>query len=163
MGSFDLLGFILDLSGNSFHYNDDFATGLSVEAVPVVDVGVEKDVNITTTTLGHDVIFDVIATNYGPDAATGVEITDPLPVGASYISDTPTSGTYNPATGVWFIGTMAPNTSETLSLQVQLDQVGLITNTATRTATNEGDENPANDQDSASVYVTSADVGSPFS
>ena len=39
----------------------------------------------------------------GPDPATGVEVTDQLPSGLTFVSATATRGTYDDLTGVWAI------------------------------------------------------------
>ena len=50
--------------------------------------------------------FTITLTNAGPDTATGVQVTDLLPAGLTFVSATPSQGTYNPATGVWTVGTV---------------------------------------------------------
>ncbi|WP_161604659.1 SdrD B-like domain-containing protein [Roseiconus nitratireducens] len=64
---------------------------------------------------GDQVSFDLIVTNSGPDNATGVQITDLLPTGLTYVSNTVSAGIYNPASGVWTVGELpAPTERQTL-------------------------------------------------
>ena len=50
--------------------------------------------------------FTVTATNNGPAAVTGVHVTDLLPSGYTFVSATPSVGTYAAATGSWAVGTL---------------------------------------------------------
>ena len=62
--------------------------------------------------VGDTVTYTVIVTNNGPDSATNVALTDWLPAGVTYVSDTATQGSYNDGTGVWTVGTIANGASE---------------------------------------------------
>ncbi len=59
-------------------------------------------------------VLTVANASSSPSSATGVTVTDVLPAGVSYSSHS--GGTYNPATGVWAVGTLAPGESQTLSI-----------------------------------------------
>jgi len=65
--------------------------------------------------VGSNVTFTVTATNNGPSDASGVQVTDQLPAGLTYVSSTPSAGTYTSGTGVWDIGTLANGGSATLA------------------------------------------------
>ncbi len=98
------------------------------------DLGVSKVVNVPTAKEGDLVMFTVAVRNYGPAEATGVSVSDALPNGLSYVAHNTTVGVYTPATGLWTIGTVAPNTPVEIRL-VLVAQVGL--GTQGRTLTNE--------------------------
>ena len=82
--------------------------------------------------LGDDVLGDA-----SPDGATGVEITDLLPAGVTYVSDTATQGTYTDSTGVWALASVAASAADTLEITATVDAgTGgqTISNTAAVTA-----------------------------
>lgn len=126
----------------------------AVIAVEAVDVGVGKSVDPAVPVEKEQLVYTVSVTNFGPDAATGVVVTDLLPAGLTYVSDAPSQGTYDDGTGVWTVGALAASQVETLAITALVDTntAGTsITNTATRTATDQVDTNAAND--SAEVVV----------
>ena len=58
-----------------------------------------KTVSNPTPNVGDPITFTVTLTNQGPDAATGVQVTDLLPAGLSFVSANPSQGSYNSGTG----------------------------------------------------------------
>jgi len=74
-----------------------------------------------TPAVGDNVSFLITVTNNGPENATNVMLTDNLPTGLSYDSDSATAGSYDDTTGVWTIGSLANTTSETLTLTGTVD------------------------------------------
>lgn len=75
-------------------------------------------------------VLTVANASTSPSSATGVTVTDLLPAGVSYSSHS--GGTYNPGTGVWTVGALAPGDSETLTITaaVTASNGTSITNTA---------------------------------
>jgi uncharacterized repeat protein (TIGR01451 family) len=135
--------------------NEDTAV-ITVEGV---DVGVGKSVLPAIPVEKEQLVYTVSVTNFGPDTATGVVVTDALPIGLTYISDVPSQGTYDDGTGLWTVGTLTLSQVETLSITalVQTNTSGTtITNTATRTATDQVDTNALNDTASVEVTPTQA-------
>ncbi|RJS48360.1 MAG: hypothetical protein CIT03_08405 [Methanobacterium sp.] len=124
--------------------------------IKTADIGVQKDTSNLHPNYLDEIMFTITVTNYGPDQATGVEITDLLPDGLNYISSTTTQGVYDFTTGIWQIGTMEFGNSAILNIIAKVVQTGNITNTATKTAENEYDPNPDNDQDSVTLEVPPA-------
>ena len=105
--------------------------------------------------------YTLTVSNNGPSTATGVQVSDLLPTGIIYVSDTPSQGTYVSGTGVWDIGSVANGASVTLVITSTVD-IGtsgqIITNSADVTA-NELDSNTANNSAFASILVgTSLDL-----
>src|SRR5207253_2134857 len=135
--------------------NDSASDGTNV--VSRADIAVAKIASSGSVTVGSNVDFTVTVTNNGPSDAT-VQITDQLPAGLTFVSATPSVGTYNSATGVWNIGALASAGSATLTLTATVTTTGSITNTATKTAETETDPNLANGSASASITGQAADL-----
>ncbi len=116
------------ISGN----NPDNTTGNnSATATPVVqaNLSVTKSVNNTTPNVGDNVTFTITASNAGPSAATGVKVTDALPSGYTFVSATPSTGTW--LAPEWSIGNLANGASATLTMVATVNATGSYLNTAT--------------------------------
>jgi uncharacterized repeat protein (TIGR01451 family) len=61
---------------------------------PQIDLDVSKTVSTTSVDSGDSATYTITITNNGSDNATGVQVSDQLPAGVSYVSDTPSQGTY---------------------------------------------------------------------
>ena len=103
-------------------------------------------------------------TNHGPDATAGVHVGDLLPAGLTYVSDTPSVGTYDSTCGDWTLGGMAVGAVETLQMTATVGAEGPITNIAEVTASSLFDPNstPGNnapgENDQASAVLNSRGV-----
>jgi hypothetical protein len=64
--------------------------------------------------------------------ATGVAVSDTVPAGLTYRSATATRGSYDPATHLWTVGSLAPGaTADTLRIRVEVTGgPGAVTNNA---------------------------------
>jgi LPXTG-site transpeptidase (sortase) family protein len=124
------------------------------------DIAIVKTASSPTVALNSNVIFVVTATNNGPSDATGVQVTDSVPAGLTFVVATPSAGTtYSPGTGVWNIGALANGSRASLSIVARVTTTTAATNTATKTAEDQTDPVPANDSSSATVTGASADIG----
>lgn len=123
------------------------------------DLSLTKTVDNATPNVSQEVTFTVQVDNAGPDSATGVEVTDAMPTGITFRRFSTASGTYDSATGIWTIGTIASGDSATITITGVVDDAGRKVNTAQVTAANEfdADSSPANnlpgEDDQASVNV----------
>jgi len=120
------------------------------------DVGVTKSVSDATPAVGTNVTFTVTAHNAGPNATTTLQLTDPVPAGLTFVSASPSQGTYNSGSGIWDVGALGVGSSATLQLVVTVTGTTPAVNVATRTTSSPVDPNPAND--SASSTVTGSTV-----
>ncbi len=125
--------------------------------VPDANLAVAKSVSNATPAINTNVTFTVTVTNNGPDTAQGASVTDALPAGLTFVSATPSVGSYNSGTGVWTVGNLANGASATLSLVATVTTHTLLTNTATASATTY-DPTPANNAASATVNVPDANL-----
>jgi LPXTG-site transpeptidase (sortase) family protein len=98
------------------------------------DLSLRKVSSTSTAAVNSTINFTLTVTNSGPDDASGVEVTDQLPGGFTYVSSSPSRGTYNSATGVWTIGDLAVNATATLNITVTVNASGSYTNRAEITA-----------------------------
>jgi len=130
-----------------------------VEVAPSADIALTKTASAGAIDDGQEVTFTVTAENDGPDAASGVAVTDLLPAGLEYVSSTTSQGSYGQATGVWTVGALANAAAATLTVTAKATKAGSITNTATTTAEEQFDPVAANDSASVTVEVApSADM-----
>lgn len=136
------------------------ATATPVPKVLLTDLRVVKTVSSTTPTIGENVVFSINVGNMGPDNATGVSVTDLLPLGYTYVSETATVGSYANATGIWTIGTLANGANATLTITAKVNPTGPYTNTATIKGT-ENDPDVSNNTSTVSpvpATTTSANL-----
>ncbi len=119
------------------------------------DLGVRMSVDDTVPLENQTVSYRITLTNGGPVEATGVQVTDLVPAGLTFLSATPSQGTYDDQTGIWTVGAMAWAARETLVLALTTDVASggaTILNTATASAT-QLDSDATNDSDTVSIVV----------
>jgi uncharacterized repeat protein (TIGR01451 family) len=118
----------------------------SITSPASADVQVNQSYTKYTQNGNTYVTYTITATNNGPGNATGVQVTDKLPAGLTYVSDT-SNGFYNSTSGVWNISNNIYNgTSTKITITALITaKTGTIINTATKTAENEYDPNLNND------------------
>ena len=127
----------------------------------VADLSLVKTCNDGTPFLDQNVTFTVTLENAGPSEATGIVVTDLLPVALRFVSATSSQGTHSPVAGIWSVGTVAVNSSATLQIVATVTGTGTIINTAEVTAANQHDpdstpnnrEPSEDDQSSAKIEV----------
>jgi uncharacterized repeat protein (TIGR01451 family) len=121
---------------------------------PLIDLAITKSGSPASQTLGDgNITWTMVVTNNGPDTATGVTISDPMPAGNTFVSATTTQGT---CTGGAILncslGTMAAGASVTITLVTRPSAVGTQTNTVTVVG-NETETDLSNNTATASVQV----------
>lgn len=151
--------------GNKATAPNEDDTASAVVTPATIDLSLTKTVNTAAPNKSQNVTFTVTVTNAAGQAnATGVAITDLLPAGLTFVSSTPSVGTYNSTTGVWTVGAVNAGASATLSIVATATTVGAKTNTAAVTAADQTDidSTPGNqvatpgEDDTASAVVTPA-------
>src|SRR5262249_56909821 len=71
-----------------------------------------------------------LLTGQVPVAATGVQVTDQLRAGVSFVADTASQGSYDNTTGMWTVGTVSTATPQTLIKNGRASCTGRERNTA---------------------------------
>ncbi|MFC4389719.1 PKD domain-containing protein [Flavobacterium quisquiliarum] len=135
---------------------DDYATATVTPNAQAADLALTKTVNNPTPLVGSPVIFEVIATNNGPQNTTGVEVTDLLPSGYTFVNYSVTKGVYNATTGKWTIGSFLNGDSQVLRITAIVNSTGNYENIAEVTASNLPDPNstPGNAIPTENDYAT---------
>jgi CSLREA domain-containing protein/uncharacterized repeat protein (TIGR01451 family) len=85
---------------------------------------------------GDPLTITLTLSNAGPQPATGIIITDKLPLGITADSITPSQGSYNSATGIWMVGNLNANQRATLTISGSMNNTAVLvplTNTASLT------------------------------
>ncbi|MCC9041293.1 DUF11 domain-containing protein [Myroides sp. M-43] len=115
-----------------------------IQGTTGADVKIEKTIDKAEVEPGDIVEFTLTTTNLGPYDGKGVKVTDLLPSGYTFISATPSKGTFNAGTGVWSIGNLqAIHQTETLKIIAKVNASGDYTNKATITS-DDPDPDPDN-------------------
>jgi uncharacterized repeat protein (TIGR01451 family) len=123
------------------------------------DLALTKIVDNPTPNVGDSITFTVSVSNGGPLTATNVTVTDVLPVGLTFVSATPSQGSYNSTTGTWTVGTLPVGPSQTLHITAVVATPTPATNTATVTHSDQFDPNLTNNSASATITPQRADLG----
>ena len=159
-------GTVTLLGSNSALHIGALAWDLRTYTAPdEADLSLTKDVDDSTPdNWFQNVTFTITVDNDGPDDATGVEVTDNLPSGLSWVSDD-SGGDYNPSTGVWDVGTITSGNSATLEIVASVQPSGSYTNAAevTDSTTYDTDSVPASgsgeDDYDSETLIPSANPG----
>lgn len=129
--------------------------------VYTADMAVSKFVNNGNPNVGQQITYTIRFINNFPIAATNVQITDILPTGITFVSDSPDVGTYDEGSGIWTMSSVPASSSVDLDIVGQVNMAAsgqTITNTATITAADQTDPNPANDSASVNIVVPLAEA-----
>jgi uncharacterized repeat protein (TIGR01451 family) len=120
---------------------------------PQIDLAVTKVGSPNPVELGSNITWTMVVTNNGPDTATGVTISDPMPTGNTYVSASATQGS---CTGgailTCSLDTIPAKGTVTITLVTTPTAVGTVTNTVTVVG-NETETDTTNNTASASVVV----------
>jgi len=145
---------IAGINGTNYDQNStNNESNITVTVDPASDLGIIKTVNNKHPNYLENVTYTIKVHNYGPDAATGVTVTDKLPTGLKFIS---TNGNYNPTTGIWTIGTLANGGEAILNIIAQVIASNTqITNIA-RVNGDNYDQNSTNNESNTTITVNPA-------
>ena len=142
---------VATVDGNETEVTEENNADPDTLVVPAaVDLTIQKVASPTSATVGDQVTYTLTVNNLGPDAGTGVVVTDPLPAQVSYVSDT--CGGANTPPWTWQIGNLAAGATVTCDVTVTASSSGEITNIATVKG-NQEELKPDNNTSSATVTL----------
>jgi uncharacterized repeat protein (TIGR01451 family) len=110
---------------------------------------------------GDTIVYTLTVTNNGPSTATGVTLSDLLPLGVTYVSDD-SGGLYNRTTGVWTVGTLQVGGSATITITATVDTGtagSTIANTVEVGTSDQPDPDPSNNRATAIITVGETPAG----
>jgi uncharacterized repeat protein (TIGR01451 family) len=124
------------------------------EADEVADLSLVKTAVPTPALSGQPITYTLAVTNLGPDLATGVQITDTLPAGVTFVSAQTSRGVCTEVGGVvsCTLTGVANGATAVVTVVVIPNQPGELSNMATTTA-NEPDPDPDNNSDTLLTTV----------
>ena len=128
------------------------------------DLAVTTAVRNPTPLPINTVTFRTSVTNNGPNTATNVTVTDAVPAGTTFDTASPSgTTTYDSATGIWTVGTLAAGATATLDLMVDLTVIPLrppptVTNNAAVAHSDQADPVPGNNSATATYAPQAADL-----
>jgi uncharacterized repeat protein (TIGR01451 family) len=117
------------------------------------DLSLAKSASPDPVGVGQILTYTLTVTNIGPGAATGVTVTDTLPVGATFESAS-TGCTQSTGTVTCDLGPIAKDGSATVTITVTPQSSGTITNTATVSG-EQADSDESNNTATAETTVQS--------
>jgi uncharacterized repeat protein (TIGR01451 family) len=127
--------------------------------LPLADLAVVKTVDVTHPNELDSITYVIALTNDNPSApadALDVVLTDMLPEHITYLSDDPTKGSYDSASGVWDIGDLDWGSSETLAITARVEPAAggmTITNTIDGLTGDWEDPYTDNNTDTVAIHV----------
>jgi uncharacterized repeat protein (TIGR01451 family) len=142
---------------DQFDPNTANNTATAAVTPQTADLSLTKTVDKPTPNVGGTVTFTLTLHNAGPDPATGVVVSDPLPAGLTFQGANPSQGTYDPATGVWTFGTLAANATATMTITALVVAPTTATNVAVASSS-PFDPNLDNNTATATVTPQQADL-----
>ena len=139
-----------------------YPSRLDLDPTSNADLEVSKTVDNSAPSEEDTVNYTVTLTNNGPAAAANITLTDLLPAGVTYVSDTRTQGTYSSGSGLWTVGTLSNGNAATLTITATVNAGtggSTISNTANNLSADKTDPDSTNNQDSADITVTAPPLG----
>ena len=117
------------------------------------DVAITKTDTPDPVQVNQNITYQITVVNNGPQAATNVRVTDPIPASVSFVSATSSQGSCGgTAPVICNLGNLANGGTATVTIVVRATAEGVVTNTASVTA-NETDSNPNNNSSTATTQV----------
>jgi trimeric autotransporter adhesin len=97
---------------------NDVVGTVAVNPFLIYSMNIAATASNSSPNVGQQFHYTITVTNNGPDTATDVQVIDGIPNGLTFNNSIASQGTYNHATEIWNIGTLASGASATLVLFV---------------------------------------------
>ena len=131
---------------------------VNVNVTPLVDLKINKTVNVSEVIVGDEIAYIITVLNNGPSDANEVNVVEKLSEMLSLIKIDTQFGYYDETAGIWHIGKLVNGTAATLTLTVKILMQGIIENIVSVTS-KEMDSYELNNRYAAdNVVVTKSDT-----
>jgi uncharacterized repeat protein (TIGR01451 family) len=110
-------------NGNKLGNNINKLYATQLRLNPMADVELKADYNRSVAYKGDTVILTITVFNAGLTAVNGLKVKNLLPSQTAFVSATPASGTYAPATGIWTLSAIPAGMPE-VKLTIKLVILG---------------------------------------
>ena len=124
----------------------------STTVPPEADLVITVEPDVTKVHVGDKVVYTITVKNQGPDTAVNSTATIKIPKELELLGFKPSKGTYDPNTGIWTIGDLAPGEEVTLLLDTKALKSGTIVVEAS-VECDTYDSDLTNNYDSAEIIV----------
>ena len=123
------------------------------------NLALSMSASVSNVLIGTDFNYFIGVINYGPSTANNVLVSDTLPPGVTLITPQPTSTSGSTVT--WNLGTLASGATTNLTLTVQPNSLGTITNYAIASS-DAAEPNPADNSTYVAVNVFGAQLSGSY-
>ncbi len=133
--------------------------------VPNCDLVISNGVDNPTPVVGDTIAYSLTVTNDGPSAASGIQVSDALAAGLSFLSANAGTGAYDDATGIWAFTNLNPGLTDSLVIYALVESGSAgsaVSNTALITAIDQADPVLSNNSATAVITVPGADLALTF-
>ncbi len=127
------------------------------------DITISKVANVSQAAIGETVVFTITVNNNGSSNINNIEVSESLPSGYTYVSNTTSIGNYNLSTGIWSISSLLANESAVLEITVTVNATGNYINTALILDSDPIDSDLDNNTSTVEVNVSCLIVYNEFS
>lgn len=139
---------------NPANNSDTESTEVGAGAPERADLTLVKNDSPDPVAVGENIVYTLTVGNNGPDAATGVTITDTLPASLTFVSAS-AGCTQAGRVITCDVGGLAVGASAQVQITATATAAGTVTNSASVSG-NEGDSNPANNNATEETQVLAA-------
>ena len=136
--------------------NNEQGVAITVQGA---DLALSKVVDDPTPQESDTIAYTLQVTNNSPTLVSAILVGDSLPAGLSYAGSTATAGSYDPAGGLWSIGSLNPDSQARLVISATIDAGSLgqtITNTGAILSADQTDLITDNNTAWATIIVSQA-------